>query len=76
MVIEGTADGFAQDNYCKVWYLGEIMYDLENCLLVSIDATSTVEVSAAKAGIAVEGTPIFGETYRLECAISVIHGPV
>ena len=73
VVIESSSDGFAQDNYGHVWYFREVVYELENSLLVSIDAISTDDLGA---GIAMITMLLVGNAYCQECAISIIHGPV
>jgi len=65
-VIEDTFDWFAQDTLGNVWYFGELSYELEDDVIVSLAGSWEAGVDGAKPGIVMKADPQVGETYRQE----------
>jgi hypothetical protein len=63
---ERTVDWYAQDKHDNVWYFGEDSFDLVNGTWVKSDGSWQAGIDGAVAGIAMEGDPHVGDTYRQE----------
>ncbi len=70
-LIELTFDWFAQDKYGNVWYFGEDSKEYENGVVVSTEGSWEAGVNGGQPGIAMEGHPKVGVSYRQEFAPGV-----
>jgi len=69
-VIEDTVDWHAQDIYGNVWYFGEIAQNFEEGLLTDLDGSFKAGDEGALPGIIMKASPMTGDAYREEWAIS------
>jgi len=69
-VVEDTIDWVAQHINGDVWYFGEISQNFEDGLLADLEGSFEAGKDGAKPGILMKGTPVLGETYRMEFALA------
>lgn len=65
-LIEDTFDWYAQDVVGNVWYFGELSYELEDDVIVSLAGSWEAGVDGARPGIVMPAVPVVGELYRQE----------
>ena len=65
-LIEDTRDWLAQDADGNVWYLGELSYELEDGVIVSLEGSWEAGVGGAKPGLWMKSDPQVGDVYRQE----------
>ena len=72
VLVERTADYFAQDTLGNVWYFGEDTAELDaNGNVVSTEGTWRAGVNGAQQGIIMEASPRVGDSYNQENAPGV-----
>jgi hypothetical protein len=69
VLAEDTRDWYAQDKQGNVWYFGELSYEIEDGLIVSISGSWEAGVDGAKPGLAMPAAVAVGRTYRQEFLI-------
>ena len=65
-LIEDTFDWYAQDVTGRVWYFGELSYELEDGVIVNLEGSWEAGVDGASPGIVMPGAPMVGLVYRQE----------
>ena len=63
---EDTLDYYAQDSLGNVWYFGEISYEIEAGVIVSVEGSWEAGVNGAYPGIVMPANPMVGDHYRQE----------
>jgi hypothetical protein len=66
VLAEDTRDWYAQDKLGNVWYFGELSYEIEDGVIVSISGSWEAGVDGAKPGLAMPAAAAVGRTYRQE----------
>jgi len=69
VLTEDTRDWYAQDQLGNVWYFGELSYEIEAGVVVSISGSWEAGVDGAKPGLAMPASGAVGKTYRQEFLI-------
>jgi hypothetical protein len=65
-LIEDTFDWVAQDTDGNVWYLGELSYEVEDGVIVSLEGSWEAGVDGAQPGLWMKADPQVGDVYRQE----------
>jgi hypothetical protein len=65
-LIEDTRDWLAQDSDGNVWYLGELSYEVEDGVIVSLSGSWEAGVDGAQPGLWMKADPQVGDVYRQE----------
>ncbi|UCF67329.1 MAG: hypothetical protein JSV80_16385 [Acidobacteriota bacterium] len=65
-LIEDTFDWYAQDAIGNVWYFGELSYELEDGVIVSLAGSWESGIDGAHPGIVMPATPVVGDIFRQE----------
>ncbi len=65
-LIEDTVDWLAQDADGNVWYFGELSYEVEDGVIVSIEGSWEAGVDGAQPGLWMKANPQIGDVYRQE----------
>ena len=67
-LIEQTFDWYAQDIAGNVLYCGELSYEIEDDVIVSLSGSWEADVDDAKVGVVMQAAPFVGQVYRQEWA--------